>query len=159
MEIYNKILHRVNTKKKIFLRAYFSNEGKMTRSLLEHPVYNISFTLYTFNQYTYINNFVFLKLQMLLFSAVISYKIRVTHACVYKKLIKLLNSTNIVLTYTDDSISCIIYLARTLNFCCIVTLKNKNSSTSSGFFFLLVQILVIAFRPNANSTLYHSIYF
>lgn len=60
---------------------------------------------------------------MLLFSAVISYKIRVIHACVYKKL-KLLNPTNIVLTYTDDSISCIIYLARTLNFCCIVTLKN-----------------------------------
>lgn len=63
---------------------------------------------------------------------------------------KLLNPTNIILTYTVDSISCIIYLAGTINFCCIFTLKNKNPL----FFFLLVQILVFAFSSNDKSTLY-----
>lgn len=52
MEIYVDILHSLYEKKKIIFTlycVYFLNEGKMTRSLLEHPVYNILFTLHTFN--------------------------------------------------------------------------------------------------------------
>lgn len=133
---------------------YFLKEDKMTTSLCRTSriLYMYFVISYTLNMHTYTTSF-FFNCKWIL---VTIFHISLKKSCdlrVSASEMKLLNPTNIILTYTVDSISCIIYLAGTINFCCIFTLKNKNPSTSSVFF-LLVQILVFAFSSNDKSTLY-----